>query len=345
MKNLSQQALDQIVAKTASKKSIHGATFRVEAADSGMALTSAAGNLQPDAPFYIASINKLMISALTLRLCRENKLSLEQKISAYLPADLLQGLHVYKGEDYSHEITIRHLISQTSGLPCYLIDKRPDGPKVMEELLSGKDQEWPVEKVVDQVKRMKTKFRPGQQGKASYGNTNFKLLGRILEVVTEQPLAEILTRLFGELHMHHTFVIRPGETRAFIPVYRNGNAVNIPRYFGASGYDIVSTTHDLMLFLKAFFSGYFYPKEKLQELEQWNNVFFPFKYGIGLQKFYTPRIFSPFKPIPDMVGHCGSVGTAAFYVPEKNVFITGTVNQTSNPSILFQTMIRILNKL
>ncbi|MDX5419566.1 MAG: hypothetical protein LPK09_10150, partial [Hymenobacteraceae bacterium] len=63
MKNLSQQVLDQIVAKTASKKIIHGATFRVEAADSGTALTSAAGNLQPDVPFYIASINKLMISA------------------------------------------------------------------------------------------------------------------------------------------------------------------------------------------------------------------------------------------------------------------------------------------
>jgi hypothetical protein len=100
-----------------------------------------------------------------------------------------------------------------------------------------------------------------------------------------------------------------------------------------------------MIFLKAFFDGYFFPKDKFQELEQWNDIFFPFKYGIGIQKFYTPRIFSPFKAIPAMVGHCGSVGTAAFYIPEKEAFITGTVNQTKSPTILFQTMIKIMNQL
>ena len=202
-----------------------------------------------------------------------------------------------------------------------------------------------MEKVVDQVKRMKTKFPPGQQGKASYGNTNFKLLGRMLEVVLQKPLDTILTDLFQELGMRHTFVIRPSEEREFVPVYRNGQAVSIPRYFAASRYDIVSTTQDLMVFLRAFFNGYFFPKARLQELERWNNIFFPFKYGIGLQQFYTPWIFSPFKPIPVLIGHCGSVGTAAFYIPEKEVFITGTVNQTSSPSILFQTMIKILNRL
>ena len=343
--HLSQATLDKLVAGAASKKHIYGATFQVASPDGAFCLTSASGNLSPNAPFYIASINKMLLAALALRLIREGQMRFTDRIAAYLPADLLQGLHVHKGVEYTGEITILHLLSQTSGLPCYLIDKRPDGPKVMEELLRGKDEAWPLERVVAQVKRMKTKFRPGQSGKASYGNTNFRLLGRILELVTGRPLDELLTSLFEELQLEQTFVIQPDEKRTLPPIYVKNNPVVLPRYFASSKYDVVSTTQDLMTFLKAFFNGHFYPKAQLQELERWNSIFFPFKYGIGLQKFYTPWLLSPFNPIPDMIGHCGSVGTAAFYVPEKDVFITGSINQTSSPSVLFQTMIRILNQL
>jgi hypothetical protein len=100
-----------------------------------------------------------------------------------------------------------------------------------------------------------------------------------------------------------------------------------------------------MVFLKAFFDGYFYPKDRLHELEKWNNIFFPFRYGVGVQKFHTPRIFSPFQSIPDMVGHCGSTGSVAFYVPDREVYITGTINQQASPNVSFQTMMRIIHKL
>ena len=69
----------------------------MESADGITVLASAAGNMQPDTPFYIASINKLFLSAITLRQCTEGKLSLEDKISLYLQAELMQGLHVHKG--------------------------------------------------------------------------------------------------------------------------------------------------------------------------------------------------------------------------------------------------------
>jgi hypothetical protein len=80
-------------------------------------------------------------------------------------------------------------------------------------------------------------------------------------------------------------------------------------------------------------------------LEKWNNIFFPFKYGIGIQKFHIPRILSPFHPVPDMVGHSGSTGSVAFYVPDMDVYITGSTNQQARPNIAFQTLIKIVNKL
>jgi CubicO group peptidase (beta-lactamase class C family) len=257
----------------------------------------------------------------------------------------MNGLLVYKGVDYSDEITIEQLISHTSGLPCYLIDKRAEGGKVMDELLGGHDQEWGTEKVIAQVKKMNAKFYPGQKGKASYSNTNFRLVGKILETVIGKSLDSILNGLFAELGMKHTYVFENDNQKNFAPVYAKEKPVFLPRYFASSKYDVISTVGDLMIFIKAFFNGYFLPKEKLSDLEKWNSIFFPFKYGIGIQKFYTPKVFSPFMPVPDMIGHCGSTGTVAFYIPEKKVFITGAVNQTKNPGLIFKTMIKIIQSI
>lgn len=344
MYKLKQTALDKIVEQTASKKNIYGAVFHVESLDRSLSLTSASGNMQPDGQYYIASINKMFLAAITLRLCREHKLNLSDKIANYFPPDVIEGLHVYQGKDYSNEITIAHLVTQTSGLPCYLIDKRPEGPKVMDMLLQGNDQEWPVDRMIRQVKTMKPKSWPGQKGKANYTNTNIKLLGVILEVVMGKPLDSILTSLFQELGMKDTYVIKPGEERTYAPVYVKENPVRLPRYF-ASSYDIVSTAQDNMIFLRSFFSDHFYPKDSLIDPKQWNNIFFPFKYGMGMQKFYIPRILSPFKPFPEMIGHSGSTGTVAFYVPQKEIFITGAINQAKSPNLAFQAMVKIVNQL
>src|SRR5690606_27190172 len=140
------------------------------------------------------------------------------------------------------------------------------------------------------------------------------------------------------------FVIKEKDNPEFLPVFSNGKPVFLSQYWASSGMDIISNAEDLMKVLKKIFEGYFYPLEKLEELEKWNSIFFPFQYGIGIQKFYTPRIFSPFKPVPDLIGHCGSTGTAAFYVPEKKIYITGAINQTERPQLLFQTILKIIQK-
>ena len=120
MNRLSQPTLDRIVWQTVSNKHIHGAVFQVASPDQPMALTSAAGNIPANGFYYIASINKLFLSAITLRLHKDGKLNLTDKIVNFLPADMTRELLVYKGKDYSDQITIAHLISHTSGLPCYL---------------------------------------------------------------------------------------------------------------------------------------------------------------------------------------------------------------------------------
>lgn len=192
---------------------------------------------------------------------------------------------------------------------------------------------------------MKTHFPPGEKGRARYSDTNYQILSLIIENITGKPINIVFNTLFQELNLTDTYVYEDADDITFIPIRYKSESINIPLYLASTHNDIISTVKDQMIFLKAFFNGYFFPKEKLSELEKWNNIFFPFKYGRGIEKFSMPRILSPFYPVPDMLGHCGSLGSVAFYVPDMDLYITGTVNQQASPNIAFQTMIKIINTL
>ncbi len=55
-----------------------------------------------------------------------------------------------------------------------------------------------------------------------------------------------------------------------------------------------------------------------------------------------PRYLSPFRAVPDMLGHCGSTGSVAFFVPDMNIYVTGTTNQQASPNVTFQTIMKII---
>jgi len=342
---LNQSILNQLVDNVTAKKHIYGAVFYVSSDDNSIDLISASGNIKEDSQYYIASINKLFISAIILKLYTENKLDLYDKISEYLPEEVVRGLHVHRGKDYSNDLTITHMISHTSGLPCYLTDKQVNGRKAMAELEAGIDQPWPIDNVIQEVKRMKTHFPPGKDGRAKYIDTNHQILSLIVKNVTGEAINIALKNLFQELNLTRTHVCEDADNEIFVPIRYKSRELHIPRFLNSTQNEIISTAKDQMTFLKAFFGGYFFSKERISELEKWNNIFFPFKYGMGIQKFYMPRILSPFRSVPDMVGHCGSTGSVAFYVPDMDVYITGSTNQQARPNIAFQTMIKITNKL
>jgi CubicO group peptidase (beta-lactamase class C family) len=337
--------LDKLVKDVVKKRFIYGAVFYVSSSDGDIDLIDASGNMKVDSQYYIASINKLFISAVILRLTTSNKLDLADKISRFLPEEVVRRLHVYKGKDRSDDLSVLHLISQTSGLPCYLLDDQANGRRAMEDLETGIDQPWPFDKVIQEVKKMKAHFPPGKEGRARYGDTGHQLLSLIIEGITGRPIGVVLKNLFEELGMADTYVFDGPDAGHFVPIRHRSRKMHIPLYLASTQNDIISTAQDQMTFLKAFFEGRFFPKDRLKDLEMWNDIFFPFKYGIGIQQFHIPRILTPFNPVPDMVGHCGSTGSVAFYAPDLDLFITGTVNQQARPNIAFQTMVRILNKL
>ena len=336
--------LDRLVGDTVKRRLIYGAVLHVSSGDGSIDLISASGNIGENDRYYIASINKIFVSAIVLRLCTEGKLDLGSRLSQYLSDDMMHGLHVHKGREWSDDLTIAHLISHTSGLPCYLVDRQANGKRAMSELEAGIDQPWPFDKVVREVKGMRTHFPPGREGRAKYADTNHQILSLVVERVTGRTFQVVLRDLFKELDMTSTDVIEDADDEDFVPIRNRSEEVHIPLFLNSTRNDIVSTARDQMRFLRAFFDGLFFPKDRLGELERWNKIFFPFRYGLGIQMFHLPRILSPVHPVPDMIGHSGSTGSFAFYVPERDLFFTGTTNQLAKPNVAFQAIIKVLNR-
>ena len=71
------------------------------------------------ARYPIASVTKLYTAAVTLRLVEQSRLDLGDRLVDLLPSSVTDGLHVLGGVDRTHEITVEHLLSHTSGLADY----------------------------------------------------------------------------------------------------------------------------------------------------------------------------------------------------------------------------------
>ncbi len=70
----------------------------------------------------------------------------------------MNGLHIYKGNEYSDEITIKHLLAHTSGLADYFQGKGIHKKSLEDELVFGNDQFWTFEQAIERTKAMKPLF-------------------------------------------------------------------------------------------------------------------------------------------------------------------------------------------
>ncbi|NUQ82104.1 MAG: beta-lactamase family protein [Bacteroidetes bacterium] len=336
--------LQEILTDYLDSPEVPGLSFAI--IQNGQSWAGAAGNLKTDTPVFMASATKLIITALVLQLKAEEKLSLEDPVTKYLPADVTSRLHVIDGIDYSSSVTIRHLLSHTSGLPDYFEDEQADGSSLQDDLFNGNDQSWTFTDCIQWSKEMEPQFIPGKKGKAHYSDTNFQLLGRILENLTGMPLENlIIERIAHPLQLKSTWLYKDPTDQRPAAIYHNGKPLSIPKAMVSFGPDggLVSTPSDFVRFLKAFFTGDLFPIEYLTELQQWNSIFFPMQSGLGIQRIHYPWFMDPFGLSPDLIGYVGLSGVVAVYNPENQIFIVGTSNQVTSPSVSFRLVNELLN--
>ena len=92
---------------------------------------------------------------------------------------------------------VRHLLSHTSGIPDYYTKAPENGKSFFDILISEPDRIWTVEDTVAFARdNLIPEFAPGE--KASYADTNFQLLGFIIESVTRQSLHDVYKEVIFE---------------------------------------------------------------------------------------------------------------------------------------------------
>lgn len=334
--------LQKVLDKTVDAKKVFGTSFAIKKDE--FIWQGAAGNFDSETQYFIASTTKLFTTAIILKFRAEGKLSLDDKLSKYFENSILAGLHLYKGKDYSQELTIKHLLSHTSGLADYFQGKGANGKSLENEITEGNDQYWTFEQAIERTKKMSPLFAPGTKGKANYSDANFQLLGKIIEIISQKSYSDNCNDLIIKpLSLSKTYLYLDSSDKKPKTLYYKNNELHIPKAMASFGADggIVSTSSDMLIFIEAFFNGKLFPSTYIDELQEWNNIFFPMKSGIGIHLFKLPWIFNPTGAVPYFIGHSGLSGALAYYSPKENLFIVGTVNQVAHPDISFKTMIKL----
>ncbi len=340
-----EQSFQAILDQAVDGKRVFGVSFAVQ--KDSLQWSGSAGDLSKDQAYFIASTTKLFTTAIILQLRADGHLTLDDKITKFLDKSVMAGLHIYKGIDYSEEITIQHLLSHTSGLPDYFQGKGASGKSLEDEITSGMDQFWTFEQAILRTNLMKPLFAPGTKNKANYSDANFQLLGKIIETITNKSYSEnCQVSIIQPLGLTSTYLYQDAEDQTPKTLYYKGNKLTIPQAmisFSSDG-GMVSTSADMLIFIQAFFTGKLFPSAYLDELQQWNKIFFPMRAGIGIHLFKLPWMFNPTGAVPYFIGHSGLSGALAFYSPSENMYVVGTVNQVAHPDISFKVMIKLTQK-
>lgn len=344
----SRKAAEQINARfqklVNSDPKIHNAYLLVHSDRRGLHLSLAEGQTatwsggtvqaSPEQPVYMASVGKLFTAVLVAVLYEQGKLTFEDQLADYLDPDLMEGLHVYKGQDYSQQIKIKHLLNHTSGLHDYFEDKPGDGIRMVDRLLSEPDREYRPSEVVSWSKEnLKPHFPPGKG--FHYSDTGYHLLGLLVEVVTDMPFhAALNSYIFEPLEMKHAFLLghsQPLETSTLPIAGVYVGDTNIVHYRSISvdyaGGGVTAPTSDLLKFMQALVQGRLLESATRKVMDDCAKFTLGIDYCYGMMKIRTVPVIMPARY--NCWGNAGSTGAFMFYHPGLYVHLIGSLNQFS----------------
>ena len=196
----------------------------------------------------VGSLTKTMTATVILQLVQEGKLDLSDPIGDYVP-----------GMPNGDTATIKQLAEMTSGIQPYTTSDA-----FQAQLFADPQKVWTPEELIAFEKGQPAEFAPGKGWQ--YSNTNYVLLGMVIEKVTGMSIADVFQeRLFGPLGMKDT--VFPGTSNAIADPHLRGVTVQgqddgktadatdwNPTEAYTAG-EVISTLEDLEIWADALFTG------------------------------------------------------------------------------------------
>ena len=340
-----QAALEDVVENRATR--FPGVVLHVSSPGLGTwAGAAGLGNLEtetamsPSDRFRAGSIMKTFISVVILQLVEEGRVSLDDPMPAVLPEDVASR---FANRD---RITVRMLMNHTGGIPNCVTDA------VIAEVGANPQKVWETREWLDISAAQAPSFAPGESW--AYSNTDYILLGLMIEQATGKPWREeIRRRIIEVLSLEDTSLPEPGD-RSIPERHARGyhfldtRLVDLtevdPSMAGAAGgHALATTAADLARFLDAVLAGALFQqdetlKEMLTFVDAPNGHGVPHYYGLAIEKYVFPGGI-------EMIGHSG--GTAGFasvvsYLPAQKMMVAATVNTQDLESVYLRVLLPAL---
>jgi D-alanyl-D-alanine carboxypeptidase len=256
-----------------------------------------------------------------LRLVDQRRMTLADKLESFVP-----------GIPNGKQITVQQLLAMTSGIYDYVNDPALTIKETANPLLP-----FSLADVVKIINEHEPVFAPGAD--AMYDNSNYYLLGAIIEKVTGNPLTRVVkSQVLDPLGLNHTSY----PTTAAIPApfsrgyfyepnlgHRDVTASN-PAFAGGAG-AMISTLGDLKVWAKALATGALL-KPATQALRLKSHILvqtpkITLTYGLGITD------------VNGFLGHDGAIvgyGSVMLYLPSRKatIVILGNNNDNGNPAPL-----------
>jgi CubicO group peptidase (beta-lactamase class C family) len=254
--------------------------------------------MEEDTLFWIASMTKPITAVAFMMLVDEGKVSLDDPVAKYIPQmDHLWVAETKKGEatvtlkPQARPITLRHLLSHTSGLPFLTPLQKVD--------LSSLS----VEDAILTFTMNPLEFQPGEGYR--YSNEGIDTAGRVIEIVSGMPYEKFLqTRLFDPLGMKDTTFFPTSRqlkrlAKSYAPNAEKNGLKEVPIAYFKKPYDrsgrypepgggLFSTGEDLARFCEMLLNGGLYKGKRylteaaLAEMSKKQTGASDQKYGLGL---------------------------------------------------------------
>ena len=282
-----------------------------------------------DTVFQLQSITKSFTATAVMMLVEDNKLAPDEKITKYLEGT----------PSAWKDITIRHLLTHTSGIKDFINEPTVDLRKDLEQ-----------QDVIRSLEKLPLNFEPGER--YAYSNTGYHLLGMIIEQITGDTWQNFLrAKIFKPLKMKNTDVNSATcdlQNRALGYNWRSNKfergAYIAPTILGYAGGGILSTVVDLAKWDDALLKDKLISRSSLEQmwtparLNNGNKIDYGFGWGVddhlglptvghggahmtGFRTYFTRFLKSELTVVVLCNSRQGNpaniaVGIAGFYLPE-----------------------------
>jgi D-alanyl-D-alanine carboxypeptidase len=300
--------------------------------------------IRPEDKFLIGSITKTFTATLVLQLVEMGKVELDGRLVDYVPPDWAEVISEVK---YGKDITVEHVLGHRSGI--YNVLAREN---FVELVLPDPSRKWAPLEVVRMIPVMgEPHFKPGESFR--YSNTNYLLLSGLIEHVAGKPYIKVLQdNILSDIGLKNTFHSEGpfGSNRADVA---HGYQKIDGKIYDGQEFDsswaiaagaMVSTTDDLIRYMKALVSGRLFRHEKTFH-RMLHGLGEEERYGLGIEAVEESR-FGPY------MGHRGTftnTSAALRYFPEHGIIIStcltfdGTAERLRTDELLMVVMGKLLD--